>query len=385
MSSVASDVDAGLVANDSMRARRALYSNNKLKLGLFGANCSSGRAITLVPERWSGSWDDNLALAQMAEAAGIEFMLPIGRWKGYGGQTDYQGTTLETLTWAAGLLAKTNKITVFGTVHAPLFHPIIAAKEFVTADLIGNGRFGLNIVVGWNFDEFEMFGVEQRDHDRRYDYANEWIRAIKRMWSPEEEFDFDGEFIKLKNVRAKPKPVGGSRPIIMNAATSDTGHIFAVNNCDALFSSASYGQFEQGAAHIRDVRARAKAAGREIDVYTTGVVTCRPTKKEAEEYYRHCIIESADWGAVDHILAMRQISAENTPNFTAVRERAANGMGGLPIIGSPDDVADVMAKLSAAGFTGIATSFLNYAKELPFFRQEVMPRLVRLGLREAVD
>ena len=52
----------------------------------------------------------------------------------------------------------------FGTVHAPLFHPIIAAKEMVTADQIGEGRFGLNIVVGWNEDEFEMFGVEQRDH-----------------------------------------------------------------------------------------------------------------------------------------------------------------------------------------------------------------------------
>lgn len=367
-----------------MRQRQAMYSNNKLKLGLFGANCSSGRAITRVPERWTGSWEDSLALAQAAEAAGIEFMLPIGRWKGYGGETDYQGTTLETLTWAAGLLAKTKKITVFGTVHAPMFHPIIAAKEFVTCDLIGDGRFGLNIVVGWNQDEFEMFGIEQRDHDRRYDFADEWISSIKRMWGPEEQFDFKGDFVNLKDVRAKPKPFGGSRPMIMNAAVSDTGHEFAVKHCEALFSSATYGQFEQGAAHIRDVRARAQAAGREIDVYTTGVITCRPTKAEAEEYYRHSIIECADWGAVDHILSMRKLSAENTPDFQKVRERAANGMGGLPIIGSPDDVADVLKKLSDAGFTGIAMSFLNYAKELPYFQQEVLPRLERMGVREAV-
>jgi len=59
-------------------------------------------------------------------------MLPIGRWKGYGGETDYQGATFETLTWAAGLLASTKRITVFGTVHAPLFHPVIAAKQMVT-------------------------------------------------------------------------------------------------------------------------------------------------------------------------------------------------------------------------------------------------------------
>src|SRR5260221_1216032 len=128
--------------------RARMGSRNRLKLGLFGANCSSGRAVTLVPERWSGSWADCLALAQMADQVGIEFMLPIGRWKGYGGDSDYQGATFETVTWASGLLAKTKRLVVFGTVHAPLIPPLIAAKEFVTADHIGEGRFGLHIGCG---------------------------------------------------------------------------------------------------------------------------------------------------------------------------------------------------------------------------------------------
>ena len=140
-------------ANAARHNRMLPDGRNTLKLGLFGANCSSGRNVTKVPERWSGSWPDNLKLAQMADAAGIDFMLPIGRWKGYGGDTDYQGATLETFTWACGLLGATKRITVFGTVHAPLFHPIIAAKEFVTADHVGEGRFGLNIVAGWNEGE----------------------------------------------------------------------------------------------------------------------------------------------------------------------------------------------------------------------------------------
>ena len=54
-------------------------------------------------------------------------------------------------------------------MHAPLFHPLIAAKEMVTADHIGQGRFGLNIVAGWNEGEFEMFGVAQRAHHDRYE------------------------------------------------------------------------------------------------------------------------------------------------------------------------------------------------------------------------
>ncbi len=144
----------------SMQSRIAMYNDNALKIGLFGANCSSGRSATTVPERWSASWEDCLALAKLADAAGLDFMLPIARWKGYGGETDFHGASLETITWAVGLLCATKKMTVFGTVHAPLFHPLIAAKEFVTADHIGQGRVGVNIVCGWNEGEFDMFGVQ---------------------------------------------------------------------------------------------------------------------------------------------------------------------------------------------------------------------------------
>ena len=90
-----------------MRARLAMHNGNAFKIGLFGSNCSSGRAVTMAPERWSGDWADNLALARMADAAGIDFMLPVGRWKGYGGESDYQGATFESVSWATGLLAKT--------------------------------------------------------------------------------------------------------------------------------------------------------------------------------------------------------------------------------------------------------------------------------------
>jgi FMNH2-dependent dimethyl sulfone monooxygenase len=186
--------------------RVGLGSTHRLKIGLFGANCSSGRAVTKLPGRWTGSWAECKRLAQMADEAGIEFMLPIGRWKGYGGETDYQGATLETITWATGLVACTQNLVAFGTVHAPLIHPIVAAKAMVTADQIGEGRFGLNLVCGWNEDEFTMFGVTQRDHEGRYDSAKEWLDAVNAMWSRDEPFEVDGAYIKLKEVRAKPKP-----------------------------------------------------------------------------------------------------------------------------------------------------------------------------------
>src|SRR5215218_3994941 len=312
-----------------MQDRMAMYNNNALKIGLFGANCSSGRAVTLVPERWSGSWPDNLRLARMADDAGIDFMLPIGRWKGYGGDTDYQGGTLETVTWACGLLATTQHLTVFGTVHAPLFHPVIAAKEFVTADHIGRGRFGLNLVVGWNEDEFQMFGVTQREHEDRYKYGQEWLDAIKRMWSGEEDFDFDGEYIKLKRVRSKPKPYGGTRPLIMNAGASPTGRAFAVRNCDSFFTQADRTSMDETAKRVQAAKDEAKTHGRELDVYGVGVVTCRPTQKEAEEYYHYATIENGDWSAVDGILGKKKISVATVgeEEFQKQRHHYAHGMG----------------------------------------------------------
>lgn len=368
----------------SMQDRLSLYSGNALKLGLFGANCSSGRAVTTVPERWSGSWPDCLRLARMADDAGIEFMLPVGRWKGYGGDTDYQGETLETVTWAAGLLGATKRLTVFGTVHAPLIHPVIAAKQFVTADHIGEGRFGLNIVCGWNEDEFEMFGVTMREHAARYEYAQEWLDAIKLAWSDTEDFDFNGAFIKLNQARAKPKPFGGGRPIVMNAGASPTGQAFAIRNCDALFSMTPKGKLGEFAAHIRTVKALAREDGREIDVYTVAVVTCRATQREADEYYRHWVIDNADWVAVDRIMAMRGVTREAFPDdFEERRYHQANGMGGIPVVGDPDTVAAELAAVAATGARGIALSFVNYAAELPLFRDEVMPRLARMGLRSA--
>ena len=58
--------------NAAGRARRlAMYNDNALKIGLFGANCSSGRSATTVPERWAASWPECLALARLAEASRI--------------------------------------------------------------------------------------------------------------------------------------------------------------------------------------------------------------------------------------------------------------------------------------------------------------------------
>ena len=342
-----------------------------------------------MPERWTGNWEDNLALAKMSDAAGIEFMLPVGRWKGYGGDTDYMGTSLETITWATGLLAHTKRLIVFGTVHAPLFHPLIAAKQFVTADHVSEGRFGLNIVVGWNEDEFQMFGVTQRDHEQRYDYAQEWLDAVKMAWGPQDDFDYEGQFIKLKKVRAKPKPYGGTRPLIMNAGASrDRPRLRDPQLRRLLHPGRPHLDGRRPQRKVKAAKDEAAAQGKELDVYAVGVVTCRPTQKEAEEYYHYATIENGDWSAVDGILGKKNISVATVgeEEFQRQRHHYAHGMGGLLMVGDPDQIArDARRSAARPGLRGIGFSFVNYLKELPYFCDEVLPRLERMGIRAEAE
>jgi dimethylsulfone monooxygenase len=370
----------------SMKDRIAMYNGNALKIGLFGANCSSGRSATKVPERWSATWPECLALARLADEAGLDFMLPIARWKGYGGDTDFHGVSLETITWAVGLLCATRQMTVFGTVHAPLFHPLIAAKEFVTADHIGQGRVGVNIVCGWNEGEFDMFGVKQREHDVRYEYAQEWVDVVKQAWACDGTFDYQGEFLQLAKVRAHPKPYGDTRPLMMNAGSSDVGQAFALRNCDAFFvaTAGSRTSLAGNAAKVAEIKAQAQKLGREIEVFTVGQVVCRPTQKEADDYYQHTIIDNADWGAIDGMLANKNITPQTIPPeeyYAKRRYFASNAVGGYPFVGTPDRVAEELGIISQAGVRGIGLSFVNYLKEVPYFCDEVLPRLMRQGVR----
>lgn len=365
-------------------SRNEFYSRNALKLGIFGPNLSSGLAATKVPERWSGSWADNLALAQMLDAAGMEFILPVGRWKGYGGVTDFEGEGFETITWAGGLLGATKTLTVFGTVHTPLIHPVFAAKQFVTVDHVSAGRFGLNVVCGWNQDEFDMFGAQQREHDLRYAYGREWLAVVKGLWERTEPFDVSGEFFNLQGVIGGPKPYGHARPVVMNAGSSAVGMAFAIENCDHLFVGIR-SRIGEASDVIDSVLARARASGKnDFGVFGIGNVVCRPTKREAEDYYHYFADEQADWEAVDRMVGIgtkTPPSPQRLEQYHRIRTRFAAGYGGWPLVGDPDSVAAELTDMARAGFTGVALGFVNYLAEFPYFRDEVLPRLARAGLR----
>ena len=190
-----------------MMQANSLKNNNRLKLGIFSANCSSGMAVTKVEERWQNSWHNNLELVRMCDAAGIEFMLPIARWIGYGGETDFHGGVLETVTWAAGLMTASKNMQIFATVHTAFNHPIVSAKQLATIDQLSAGRLGLNVVAGWNKPEYDAFGIDlPSEHGERYARAQEWFDYVQKIWTADTAFDWDGTYFQGKGVYGNPKP-----------------------------------------------------------------------------------------------------------------------------------------------------------------------------------
>ena len=365
-----------------MRTSSMMTNGHAFKLGLFSPNCSGGLSPTRAPEHWDASWENNLALARMAEDAGFDFLVPVARWRGFGGETRYQLNSLETATWATGLLAHTKSITVFGTSLVYLIHPLFAAKQFATADLIGAGRFGINLVAGWKQDEFDMFGREMLPHDERYTMAQEWWDLLNQIWRQSEPFDFQGKYFHGTGIISEPKPMGDVRPLTMSAAASPAGRAFAVRNCDLLFTPVS--DFENLPKDMAGIDAVAKEVGRRPRVMTSFSVFCRPTRKEAEDYFRYIAKDMEDTEAVDTLMRELGINSQSLPpeNYIRYRERFAAGYGNYPLIGSPDDVAEQLVQAQSLGLGGATFAFVNYLKELPFVAAELLPRLEKLGLRQ---
>jgi FMNH2-dependent dimethyl sulfone monooxygenase len=353
------------------------------KLGVFAANADRGLSFTTVPEQWRATWDDVQRAAVVADEGGMDFFLPIARWRGFSGTTHVREWSFETFTFAAALAAVTRRIALFSTVHVPLVHPLYAAKALATIDHVSHGRVGLNIVCGWNPDEFDMFGVKL--NPEAYKQAAEWSEILMKLYTSAEPFDFEGEFYHLKGAISRPVPLQTPRPVTMNAAFGAPGRDFAARYCDYLFTT--FSELDAGREHVADIRDRGQAAGRDIGVYTVAHVVCRATSQEAQDYYHRYSVEHTDEAALDYHMKQKKgfSNSHDDRAFTEYRQRFAAGTGSFPLVGTPVHIVDQLIKIHESGFAGAALTFVNYADELPFFCEQVMPLMREAGLRNDTD
>ena len=83
-----------------------LSDENALKIGIFATNLRGGATLADVPGNLQGTWEETLALARRADRMGLDAVIPIARWRGYGGKSNLGDRSFETFTWATGLLAQ---------------------------------------------------------------------------------------------------------------------------------------------------------------------------------------------------------------------------------------------------------------------------------------
>src|ERR1700691_162880 len=183
--------------HDDRRLINPTFNERKLKLGTFQSNLDYGCVMSDVEGRLAISWPNTKALARLADDMGFEALVPVARWRGFGGRLNPQGPGFETYTWASGIAASTEKAGVVATSHCSINHPIIAAKQATVIDHISNGRMILNTVTGWKKPQIDMFGIEMKPHGDRYDMAEERLGIVKRLWTEDEEFDHEGKFYKI--------------------------------------------------------------------------------------------------------------------------------------------------------------------------------------------
>jgi alkanesulfonate monooxygenase SsuD/methylene tetrahydromethanopterin reductase-like flavin-dependent oxidoreductase (luciferase family) len=371
----------GLLGATQPTSAHPVFNDQPMKLGIFSSNCSGGMIMSDEPTGFRVTWDQQLEIARTADELGLEAMVPVGRWTGFRGNTNFNGVCFETYTWAAGIAQATENIGVFTTTHVPTVHPIVGAKMATTIDHISGGRFGMNLVMGWFGPEMELFGAKQREHDERYAYGQEWLDFAEELWTIHGDFDHDGRFFQAKNAHAYPKPVQAPRPVLLNAGASPAGIDFSARNVDVNLIASP---LEEMPRYVRNIKSIANNSyERDIDVWTYCLVICRETEQEARAAHQR-IIDAGDWPGAQIIMDVLGIeSASFGTQIKQFQERFIAGWGGPNLIGTPEQVAEQFHELSEAGMAGAIFGFLDYAKELKEFGDEVLPLMQKGGLRHA--
>jgi len=361
------------------RQTNPMFNDQKMKLGLFGTNCSYGLIMSHIDSTYRVTWEHTREIARRADALGFEAIVPIARWKGFGGTTNFNGNCFETYTYAAGIAEATENIAIFATSHLPTVHPIVAAKMATTVDHISGGRFGLNLVMGWVTPEMEMFGAPQRQHDERYAFGQEWLEYVFELWGEPHSFTHEGKYFTGENVEAYPKPVQAPRPVLINAGNSPAGVEFSARNVDINF--ASLDTLPNMLEYTTNIKNKARDEHhREIKTMTYGLVVARDTEEEAKRAFQQ-VVEDGDWGAAQNVLKIAGVESQSFDHAKEFAERFVAGWGGYPLVGTPEQVVEGFNDLSEAGMDGMIMGLIDFNEELKYFGDNVLPLMKEAGLR----
>ena len=351
---------------------------NKFKIGLFGINSNSGLSLTKHKKRWKADWNELKKLVIFCDNNNFDFILPLSKWQGWGGSTNPNNLSYETFNFASILLNLTKRLYFYSTVHIPFIHPVYAARSISTISSYFKGRIGLNVVCGWNNNEYKMF-FNNLDplNDERYKFGEEWIKIFKSLLNKKNKnISFKGKFFNIKYANCDPKSYEQPYPSIISAAYSKDGREFAINNCSTIFTM--FENLERTKKINHELIRRAKVRGNKIKIFTPIHIIARKTRSEANEFHQQYSELKIDDGATKNFI--KNVAKAGKKSLYKImmskKNIIASSCGSKIIKGSFKDVAEQLREVRKANFNGAAFSFVNYLDEIKNFNTHVIKKKV---------
>ena len=345
-----------------------MLPNHKM-FGVFLPIANGGWIISKNTPTLDGLYQTNREAAIIADEIGLDFIMSMSKFRGFGGETNHWSTSMESMTMMAGLAEVTKNVKVWATMHALLHNPGVVAKMVTTLDHISNGRAGLNIVAGAYREEFSQMGAwdDTLTHADRYALTEEWITLIKRLWS-EPSVSSDGRFFQFDDCQSDPKPISKPRPDLIAAGQSDRGFRFSTTHADACFIGGRSVEERAGFSQ----RAREIAAENDTTIKVCSMCTVIHDDSDAKaEAMLQRFEDGKDLGAITAQMKSWGISAENVA-------AAAKKMGASQnhtVVGSPETCREKIEQyIEDCALDGVMLIFPDYKAGLEMFG-DILPKL----------
>lgn len=343
-----------------------------MDLGIFIPIGNNGWMMSETAPQYMPSFELNKTTAVLAEEAGFDFLLSMVKLRGFGGKTEFWDHNLESFTLMAGLAAVTNEIKLFASVALPTLPPAMVARMASTIDDISSGRFGINIVSGWNQIEYSQQGLWPGDwyYGRRYEYATEYVTVMKELWSTGQS-DFKGEFFTMSDCRLSPTPSGGRVPLVC-AGQSDVGMRFCATYGDHQFVIGD-DAFDTVKAQAAKLLEFAGETGRPVGVYALYFVIGRDTDEEAELVWQ-TYKDGADLDAIAFMTGQAGLDTSGATAETITNLKSAFNLNIGAIVGSYATCARKLDELGEIpGVEGVMCVFDDYPRATKEFGERIMP------------
>ena len=303
-----------------------------------------------VEPQQGASYDQQLSMAQAAEAAGFDAFFRSDHFLAMGGD----GLPGPTDAWLAlaGIARETDRIRLGTLVTSATFRsPGLLAIEVAQVDAMSGGRVEIGLGAGWYDGEHTAYGVPFPPLGERFERLEEQFAILTGLWdTPDgERFDFDGRHYRLKDSPALPKPVQQPHPplIVGGGGLKRTPRLAATyaDEFNLPFSSLADSETQFGR-----VRAACVDRGRDpatLRLSAAQTVCCGANEAEVER-------RAANIG------------------------REAEDLRAHGLAGTPDEVVAGLQRFAAIGADSVYLQILdlNDLEHIDLLAEEVLPRVV---------